>query len=158
MKRKTKFGLGITALCAGVLMLSGCTASFCTTKDQSNVLYAYDDGIPELGFGVRPAGGKFAVRFDLAEYDTIQGVQLLFNHTLNDANDKYFDIVIWKDENGRPSDEVYRMRNLRPRWGDQPYQFQYYEFQQPVMLSGSFSPYVSKASSMLQSWPFLTSS
>lgn len=100
--------------------------------------YAYDDGIPELGYGVEPASGRFAVKFELADFDTIQGVQLLFNHTLNDANDKYFDIVIWKDENGRPSDEVYRMRNLRPRWGDQPYQFQYYEFQQPVMLSGSF--------------------
>jgi len=45
MKKKTKLGLGLTALCAGLLMLSGCTASFCTTKDQSNMLYAYDDGI-----------------------------------------------------------------------------------------------------------------
>ena len=45
MKRKTKLGLGITALSAGVLLLSGCTASFCSTKDQSNMLYAFDDGI-----------------------------------------------------------------------------------------------------------------
>ena len=45
MKRKKKLGLGIAAICAGVLMLSGCTASFCTTKDQSNMLYAFDDGI-----------------------------------------------------------------------------------------------------------------
>lgn len=100
--------------------------------------YAYDDGIPEMGYGVEPAGGRFAVKFELAEFDTIQGVQLLFNHTLNDANDKYFDIVIWKDENNRPGDEIYRMRNMRPRWGDQAYQFQYYEFDQLVMLSGAF--------------------
>ena len=45
MKRKTKLGLGITTLCAGILLLTGCTASFCTVKDQSNMLYAYDDGI-----------------------------------------------------------------------------------------------------------------
>ena len=45
MKRKTKLGLGLTTLCAGLLLLSGCTASFCTTKDKSNMLYAYDDGI-----------------------------------------------------------------------------------------------------------------
>ena len=100
--------------------------------------YAYDDGIPEMGYGVEPANGRFAVRFEMAEYDTIQGVQLLFNHTLNDANNKYFDIAIWKDENGRPGDEVYRLSGQRPQWGDQAYQFQYYKFDRPVMLSGSF--------------------
>ena len=100
--------------------------------------YAYDDGIPELGFGVRPAGGKFAVRFDLAEYDTIQGVQLLFNHTLNDANNKYFDIVIWKDENGKPGEEVYRLSGQRPQWQEQIYRFSYYKFDQTVAFAGAF--------------------
>ena len=100
--------------------------------------YAYDDGIPELGFGVRPAGGKFAVRFELAEYDTLQGVQLLFNHTLNDANNKYFDIVIWKDENGKPGGELYRLSDQRPQWQDQIYRFSYYKFKKTVALSGTF--------------------
>ena len=100
--------------------------------------YAYDDGIPEMGFGVEPASSCFAVRFDLTDYDTIQGVQLLFNHTLNDANNKYFDIAVWKDENGRPGEEVYRLAGQRPRWGDQPYQFQYYKFDENVALAGTF--------------------
>ena len=100
--------------------------------------YAYDDGIPEMGFGVEPASGCFAVRFDLTDFDTIQGVQLLFNHTLNDANNKYFDIAVWKDENGRPGEEVYRMASQRPQWGDQPYQFQYYKFDKVVALAGTF--------------------
>ena len=100
--------------------------------------YAYDDGIPELGFGVRPAGGRFAVRFDLADYDTIQGVQLLFNHTLNDANNKYFDIVVWKDENGKPGEEVYRLEGQRPQWQDQIYRFSYYKFHKTVALAGAF--------------------
>ncbi len=100
--------------------------------------YAYDDGIPELGFGVRPAGGKFAVRFDLADYDTIQGVQLLFNRTLNDANNKYFDIVVWKDENGKPGEEIYRLQNQRPQWHDQPYRFTYYKFDKTVTSASTF--------------------
>lgn len=100
--------------------------------------YAYDDGIPEMGYGVRPAGGRFAVRFELAEFDTIQGVQLLFNHTLNDANNKYFDIVIWKDENGRPGSEIYRLATQRPQWEEQIYRFHYYKFDQTVTLAGSF--------------------
>ena len=100
--------------------------------------YAYDDGTPELGFGVRPAGGKFAVRFDMTDYDTIQGVQLLFNHTLNDANNKYFDIVVWKDENGKPSEEVYRLSSQRPQWQEQIYRFSYYKFDKTVALAGAF--------------------
>ena len=100
--------------------------------------YAYDDGIPELGFGVHPAGGRFAVRFDMSEYDTIQGVQLLFNHTLNDANNKYFDIVVWKDANGKPGEEIYRLSDQRPQWQDQIYRFCYYKFHKTVALAGTF--------------------
>ena len=100
--------------------------------------YAYDDGIPELGFGVSVAGGRFAVRFDLADYDTIQGVQLLFNHTLNDANNKYFDIVLWKEENGKPGTEIYRLSSQRPQWQEQPYRFTYYKFNQVVTSASSF--------------------
>ncbi len=100
--------------------------------------YAYDDGIPELGYGVSNAGGKFAVRFDINDYDTIQGVQLLFNHTLNDANNNYFDIVVWKDENGKPGAEIYRLSDQRPPWQDQIYRFSYYKFDQTVALAGTF--------------------
>ena len=100
--------------------------------------FAYDDGTPEMGYGVEPANGCFAVRFEMADFDTIQGVQLLFNHTLNDANNKYFDIAVWKDENGRPGDEIYRMTGQRPQWSDMPFEFHYYRFPQPVMLSGIF--------------------
>lgn len=100
--------------------------------------YAYDDGIPELGYGVSNAGGKFAVRFDISGYDTIQGVQLLFNHTLNDANNKYFDIVIWKDENGKPGEEMYRLQSQRPQWQEQLYRFSYYKFDKTVTSTNTF--------------------
>ena len=100
--------------------------------------YAYDDGIPELGYGVSNAGGKFAVRFDISDFDTIQGVQLLFNHTLNDANDKYFDIVVWKDENGKPGDTLFTMKSQRPKWQEQPYRFSYYKFDRVVTTASTF--------------------
>jgi len=100
--------------------------------------YAYDDGTPELGYGVSNAGGKFAVRFDISGYDTIQGVQLLFNHTLNDANNQYFDIVVWKDENGKPGDTLYTLKSQRPQWQEQPYRFSYYKFNRPVTTANTF--------------------
>lgn len=100
--------------------------------------FAYDDGIPEMGYGVKPSSGAFAVQFELSELDTLSGVQILFNHTLNDANNYYFDIVIWKDNNGKPGDEVYRMANRRPIWEDQLYQFTFYPFDRMVRQNGTF--------------------
>lgn len=101
--------------------------------------FAYDDGIPELGFGVEPSpGGAFAVKFELNELDTLRGVQILFNHTLNDANNQYFDIVVWKDNNGKPGDEVYRLANRKPIWDEQIYKFAYYKFNERVRLNGVF--------------------
>ena len=101
--------------------------------------FAYDDGIPELGFGVEPSpGGAFAVKFELNELDTLRGVQILFNHTLNDANNQYFDIVVWRDNNGRPGDELYRLSNRKPIWDDQIYKFAYYQFDRRIRLNGVF--------------------
>ena len=111
--------------------------------------YAYDDGIPELGYGVSNAGGKFAVRFDISDYDTIQGVQLLFNHTLNDANDKYFDIVVWKDENGKPGEEIYRLGSQRPQWQEQAYRFTYYKFDKTVTTANAFYIGIEQSNSSL---------
>ena len=100
--------------------------------------FAYDDGTPEMGYGVEPASGAFAVRFELAELDTLSGVQILFNHTLNDANNKYFDIVVWKDNNGKPGDEIYRLSNKKPIWSEDINRFAYYPFDRRVRLNGTF--------------------
>lgn len=100
--------------------------------------FAYDDGTPELGYGVSPAGSSFAVRYDLTLPDTIAGVQLLFNHTLKDANEDYFNIVIWKDNNGRPGEEITRLDNQRVRWGDHIYEYVYYPLgDKSVIASGA---------------------
>ena len=44
MKRKTKLALGGLTLALGAVVLSGCTASFCTVTDQAHMLYAFDYG------------------------------------------------------------------------------------------------------------------
>ncbi len=101
--------------------------------------FAYDNGIPEMGFGVEPSpGGSFAVKFELSEVDTLRGVQILFNPNLNAAHSQYFDIVVWKDNNGKPGDEVYRLSNKKPIWEDQLYKFAYYKFDQRIRLTGVF--------------------
>ena len=119
--------------------------------------FAYDDGIPEMGYGVEPSDGAFAVQFELAELDTLRGVQILFNHTLNDANNQYFDIVVWKDNNGKPGDVVYRLSNCKPQWKDQLYKFTYYQFNQRVRLNGVFYVGIVQQSSGLINVGFDTS-
>lgn len=100
--------------------------------------FAYDDGIPEMGYGMAYSAESFAVQFDLLELDTLRGVQILFNHTLNNANEKYFDIVVWKDNNGRPGEEYYRLKGRKPKWEDELYKFAYYEFDRMIRLNGVF--------------------
>ena len=47
MKRKTKLVLGGLTLFFGAVVLTGCTASFCTVTDQAHMLYAFDYGITD---------------------------------------------------------------------------------------------------------------
>jgi len=63
---------------------------------------------------------------------------LYFNRTLNDANDKYFDLIVWKDNNGKPGEELYRLPHQRPRWSDQLYGFHMYHFDEPLIVNGVF--------------------
>lgn len=100
--------------------------------------FAYDDGTPELGYGLEPAGGLLAYQFRMSVPDTLKGVQIYFNRTLNDANNKFFDIVVWKDNNGKPGEEVYRKKRQRPVWSDQIYGFHLYELDEQLFLNGTF--------------------
>ena len=111
--------------------------SVCSRQGFYNY-FAYDDGIPERGYGVEPVGSAFAVQYEMVKPDVLQGVQILFNHTLNDANNKYFNIVVWKDNNGKPGEEVFRLSNQKPRWEDGLYRFAFYPFEEAVRLNGIF--------------------
>lgn len=99
--------------------------------------YAYDDGIPEKGYGVVPDDSYFATQFYISVPDTLCGVQLLFNRTFNNANHKFFDIVVWNDNNGKPGNEIYRLENQRPIWDNNIiYKFAYYRFDEVIKVNG----------------------
>ncbi len=99
--------------------------------------YAYDDGTPERGYGVVPDESYFATQFSISMPDTLCGVQLLFNRTHNDANYDFFDIVVWNDNNGKPGNEYYRLKNQRPIWDEEEiYKFAYYPFDKVLKVNG----------------------
>ncbi|MCK9453240.1 MAG: T9SS type A sorting domain-containing protein [Bacteroidales bacterium] len=100
--------------------------------------FAYDDGTPELGYGLEPAGAHMAVQFKMVVPDTLNGVQMLFNRTHDNANNKFFDIVVWRDNNGKPGEEIYRLVRQRPKWDETLYGFHYYTFPDPLVINGTF--------------------
>ena len=47
MKKRTKLTIAGVTLLAGALLLTGCTASFCSNNDKAHILYAFDFGVTE---------------------------------------------------------------------------------------------------------------
>ena len=47
MKKRTKLTVGALTVLAGVLLLSSCTASFCSDLDRAHILYAFDYGVSD---------------------------------------------------------------------------------------------------------------
>ena len=47
MKKRTKLTIAGLSILAGALVLTGCTKSFCSTKDKANLLYAFDYGVSD---------------------------------------------------------------------------------------------------------------
>ena len=83
MKRKAKLALGGLTLLLGAVVLSGCTASFCTVTDKAHMLYAFDYGITDYvdastnEANVEPAFayiGDTKVTFDNVKYRTYSSV------------------------------------------------------------------------------------
>ena len=58
--------------------------------------YSYDDGTSEVGFDlINAPGGKVAMRFDLAQADTLRAVRMLFVQQNASAANKLFTLKIW---------------------------------------------------------------
>jgi hypothetical protein len=100
--------------------------------------FSYDDGTPEGGYGLEPAFGYLAQQYTLSVSDTLKSIQILFNKTINNGNDKRFDLIVWSDLNGQPGEVVYRKRNLRPLWSEELFGFYTYFLDEPVILNGNF--------------------
>lgn len=100
--------------------------------------YAYDDGTPEEGYGLTPAGSQLAYRFKLNVKDTLRAVQMFFNHTLNDANARMFDLMVWRDNNGKPGEVLYSQPNQMVEYSENLLGFHTYMLEQPVPVNGVF--------------------
>nr|NQU91599.1 T9SS type A sorting domain-containing protein [Bacteroidota bacterium] len=119
----------------------GFTDTVAFRQEFSNY-YAYDDGSPEFGYGLTPAGSMLAYQFSLNTRDTLRALNMYFNKTLTGANQQFFDIAVWSDLNGAPGDIIYLQERVKPVFSDNLYQFHTYELDSAVPLSGSSPFYV----------------
>jgi len=100
--------------------------------------YAYDDGTPELGYGVSIAGGQVGYKFELNIADTLRGVAMFFNRVQGDANDNFFTLKVWDNNNGKPGNVIWEQENLKPKFSDQLNRLQIYEIDPPLAVIGTF--------------------
>ncbi len=100
--------------------------------------YAYDDGTPEAGYGLKGTGALMAYQFKLNKSpDTLRAIRIYFNHTLGHNNQQYFYLTVWDDNNGKPGDTVYS-RLAYVNYTDSLNEFYTYHLENPVRISGTF--------------------
>ena len=72
------------------------------------IIYAYDDGSPEAGYGLSIENAELAYKFALnVEPDTLSSVEIFFNSTIDSANLQPFYLEVWDSKNGYPNNELY---------------------------------------------------
>jgi hypothetical protein len=70
--------------------------------------YAYDDGIPEMGFGFTEGTkyGMVAYKFQMPDgfptSDSLRGVKFFFNQSSDNTSARAFNILVWKDYQQEP--------------------------------------------------------
>jgi len=99
--------------------------------------FAYDDGTPEAGYGVTPSGSMAAVRFSLNMKDTLRAVKIYFNSTRSNANEQYFFLCVWDDNNGLPQNLLYDTI-VKPDFAANINDFQTFIFEKPIPVRNAF--------------------
>jgi len=98
--------------------------------------YSYDDGTPELAYGVASSGSEVAYRFKLNVPDTLQSVQIYFNHSPFETT-PYFNLCVWLDNNGKPGQLIYQKTNVPVKAPAGLNSFTSYDLDEPLLVSGT---------------------
>lgn len=89
--------------------------------------YAYDDGVPKAGYGLRQAPlGKVALKYSSLQPDTLTAIAMYFNPTKNEAP-PIFTLCVWEaDEHGMPGKLLYKKPGTKVAFANSRYGFVYY--------------------------------
>lgn len=104
--------------------------------------YAYDDGSAEAGYGIYGNGTKFgsvAYKFKPVANGYLKGVNIYFTQAKDNASQNYFWLdVRFEKEDGMPDTAFVSLEGQRPEYTDELNKFYYYEFEEPIKITGNF--------------------
>jgi hypothetical protein len=104
--------------------------------------YAYDDGTAERGYGLTGDGAQnaqVACKFNCVKTDTLKAIQMYFNRSYKDKNQKYFYLTIWDDNDGVPGQIIYKRQEMKPEFENELNKFHKYPIDDAVLvISGVF--------------------
>jgi hypothetical protein len=83
--------------------------------------FAFDDGSAEAGYGINGQGSRNAMvayRFKSYMQDTVRAINICFNDSYENSNQRAFDLMIWDDNNGLPGNMIYSAENMIVNTGD----------------------------------------
>jgi hypothetical protein len=100
------------------LVKSYLTTDFFDRKENDTIIYyqvfgnyfAFDDGTAESGYGINGLGSRNAMvayRFSSVMPDTLRAVQICFNDSYGNSNQRAFNLMVWADNNGVPGTVIY---------------------------------------------------
>lgn len=112
-----------------------------TFYQKFNDYFAYDDGTSEAGYGYSGAGASnvnIACRFTSNIPDTLQAIAIYFNRSYQDANDAWFHLTVWDEQDGLPGNIIYSDEYRKPEYVDSLNAFYPYYLNSPVPVEGNF--------------------
>lgn len=114
----------------------------CIFEQKFGNYYAYDDGTAEAGYSILSTmtypEAYFAMRFKLAQPDTLRAVKMWFNSVLDDANFEEFTLMVWGESGNRPGTVLYEQAHELPSHADLFTDFVTYRLDEPVAIEGTF--------------------
>ena len=114
----------------------------CVFEQKFGNFYAYDDGTAEAGYSILSTmtypEAYFAMRFTLAQPDTLRAVKMWFNYVLEDANVEEFTLMVWGDNGGYPGEVLYEQQHQLPSHGNAYTDFVTYRLDESVAIDGTF--------------------
>ena len=103
--------------------------------------FAFDDGSAEGGYGINGLGTRNAMvayRFKSFMSDSLRAIQIYFNDSYMNSNNRSFDLLIWNDNNGIPGDILYSQEEEMVNLGSSINGFYTYLLNESVKVNGIF--------------------
>ena len=100
--------------------------------------YAYDDGTAEKAYSLTANGAKLAMRYPIAEPDTLLGLAIHFTPYYNNSDLETFLLRAWSDSIGVPAEELGENYQFHtPQYFTDGYDlFAFYAYDEPIPVDG----------------------